>query len=146
MRRVFADARTQLHLLDRFWELPTMSISYDFRSAVKISSAVVITKPLPSVQHFGLQCAREGGKIRESLQPFFIIRQDRADLGLLKHELGDENRIWIAGSAPGEIAAVFAVPSEKCALKGSLFCHVERSRDISKCFRKQQEIPRLRSE
>ena len=72
--------------------------------------------------------------------------QDRADLRLLEHELGDENGVRVSCPAPGKIAPAFAVPSENCALKGSLFCHVERSRDISKCFRKQQEIPRLRSE
>src|SRR2546421_3045796 len=100
MRRVFADARKRLHLLDRSWESPPVSIYHGFCGGVKISGAVVITQSLPGVQHFGLRCAREGSEIRESLQPFFIIRQDCPDLSLLEHELGDENRIWIAGSAP----------------------------------------------
>src|SRR5205807_10433708 len=89
MRRVFTDAGKQLHLLDGSWELSRISICYNFCSRAKISRPGVVTKALPGVEHFALRRARESGEIRKSLQPFLIIRQDSADLGLLKHEFGN---------------------------------------------------------
>ena len=46
-----------------------------------------------------------------------IMRDYRDDLGLLKHELGDQNRIGITGRAPRQVAAMAAKPVEKRTAK-----------------------------
>ena len=67
---------------------------------MKIPGAVVIAETLPAVEHFVLRSARHGSEVRKSAKPFIIIRDHRGDLSLLEHELGDEDRVSIAGSAP----------------------------------------------
>jgi hypothetical protein len=44
-----------------------------------------------------------------------IVGDDGSDLGLLEHELGDEDRVGIGGAAPGKIAGVLAIPVEERA-------------------------------
>ena len=57
----------------------------------------------------------ESGETAETAKPFMIVRDDGGDLGLLEHELRDEDRVGIGGSAPGEIAGVFAIPGDERA-------------------------------
>jgi hypothetical protein len=40
-----------------------------------------------------------------------IVRNDSRDLGLLEHELGDQDRVWIAGVAPREVSALQPKPA-----------------------------------
>ena len=42
-----------------------------------------------------------------------IIRDDGGDLRLLEHELGNEDCVRIAGPAPGEIAPMPTIPTNK---------------------------------
>ena len=51
------------------------------------------------------------------MQEAVIIRLDPPHLGLLEHELGDQDPIRITGSAPGEVPAVLAEPAEEGAPK-----------------------------
>ena len=46
-----------------------------------------------------------------------IVRDDGGDLRLLEHELGNEDCVRVTGPAPGEIAAVTAIPADKRAAK-----------------------------
>jgi len=41
---------------------------------------------------------------------------------LLKHELGDEDGIGIAGAAPGQVATVAPIPAQKSALECANIC------------------------
>jgi len=84
----------------------------------EIAGARVVTEPLPGVKNVMFRGGGERGKIREPDEPFIIIREDGRDLGLLEHELGDENRVGIGGAAPGKIAAAFAIPGKEGAAKG----------------------------
>ena len=81
----------------------------------KITGPRVVAQPLPGVENFPLGGSGKRGKIREAPHPLFIIGDDGGDLGLLEHELGDEDRVGIAGAAPGKIAAVVAIPGEERA-------------------------------
>src|SRR5438477_12383252 len=83
------------------------------------------------MENFPLGGRSERGKIGEAPHPLIIIRDDGSDLGLLEHDLGDEDRVGITSTAPWEIAAVLTVPTKKRGTKNFLLCHVERSRDIS---------------
>jgi len=81
----------------------------------KVSSARIIAEALPGVQDFLFGSPRQGGEIGKAPHPFIIIRDDGRDLGLLEHELRDEDGVGIAGAAPGKIAAVATVPGEEGA-------------------------------
>ncbi len=48
--------------------------------------------------------------MREAAEPLIIIRDNGGNLGLLEHELGDEDGVGIASLAPGEGATVPMVP------------------------------------
>jgi hypothetical protein len=51
----------------------------------------------------------------ETAEPLIIIRDNGGNLGLLEHELGDEDGVGIASLAPGEGAPVTAIPTKKRA-------------------------------
>lgn len=72
----------------------------DFRGGVKIARAGIVAQSLPGVQHVGFRCRGEACEIGKSLEPFLIIAQDRGDLRLLEHELGNKDGVGIAGAAP----------------------------------------------
>ena len=49
---------------------------------------------------------------REPLKPLFVLGLDPVHLGLLQHDLRDQNLIRIAGSSPREVASVSVIPAE----------------------------------
>lgn len=81
----------------------------------EISGPRIITEPLPGMENVGLGCVGENSDAGETPEPFIVIRNDGRDLGLLKHELGNEDRVGICRTSPGQIAAVYPVPGEKRA-------------------------------
>ena len=84
---------------------------------MKISRASVIAEPLPRAKYLVFGSAGQAGEIGKSAQPLLIIGNDRGDLRLLEHELGDENCVRIAGPAPGEIAPVISIPTQQPTTK-----------------------------
>ena len=67
------------------------------------------------MEDVGFRSGGEGCDIGEPAEPFVVIRDDSSDLGLLEHELRDEDRVGIDGSAPRKIARVFTVPRKESA-------------------------------
>src|ERR1700694_842168 len=63
----------------------------------------------------------EGHRLRRRvpLEDRLIHRDDPRDLRLVRQDLGDEDRVWVARSAPGKIATVCRVPGEDAALEGA---------------------------
>ena len=80
---------------------------------MKISRASVVAEALPRVQDVIFGSSRQCGKIGETAEPLIVIKNDGGNLSLLEHELRNEDGVWVARSAPGEIAAVVAIPAEK---------------------------------
>jgi hypothetical protein len=101
VRRIAANARQFANRCDIAGKDSLVSILYDLGGGMKIPGAVVIAEALPGVENIVLRSARDRSEIRESAKPFIIIRDYGGDLGLLKHELGDENCVRITGFAPG---------------------------------------------
>src|SRR5262249_46530295 len=110
---VFANPRQFLHFVDPRRKSPAISIQHEFRGRTEISLARVVAEPLPGAENRTFSCAGESREAGEAAQPLFIIRQHRCDLRLLKHELGNENGVGIAGAAPGKIATVFVIPTQQ---------------------------------
>jgi len=115
VRRVFSDSWKLLHLVDRSRETPVVSIHHSLCCGVEISCAHVIAEALPDPQNVIFGSAGECSEIRKSAEPFVVIGNDGGDLSLLEHELRDEDGVWVARSAPGEVAAMAAIPAEKRA-------------------------------
>jgi glutamyl-tRNA synthetase len=83
------------------------------RGPVQVQRPAVVAQPLPGANRFR---GRHGGERlhgRPALEPGEVSRHDTIDLGLLEHHLGDEDRVWIARPAPGQVAAVRGEPDEQ---------------------------------
>jgi len=117
MSGVSADSGKTLHLLDRSREMSTMSIRHELRGDVQISSSSVVAQALPGMKDIVLFGRSERGKARETPQPVFVIADNRRDLGLLKHEFGNQDAVWIARLTPREVAAMTAIPIHEGAAK-----------------------------
>src|SRR5256885_2849722 len=89
------------------------------RRRAQISRARIVAEPLPRAENLTLRGRGKSNCVGEAAEPFIIIWNDGGDLGLLKHELGDEDRVRIGGAAPGKIAAVFAIPGKERSAKGA---------------------------
>ena len=87
-----------------------MSRNDGLGGGVQISRPSVIAEALPRVEYVIFASATKRGKIGKAATPFIEIRNDGPDLCLLKHELGNEDRVRIARPAPWQIAAVAAIP------------------------------------
>jgi len=95
----------------------TMSILHGFCDGVEISRTLIITKSLPGVQNVILRRGSERPETGESPKPLIIIRDHGRHLGLVKHQLGDEDGIWVARATPGEIPAMTAIPTQEITAK-----------------------------
>ena len=93
----------------------------DLCGGMKISRAGVIAEALPRPEHVIFASASQRRKIGETAEPLIVIRDHGRDLRLLEHELRNEDGVWVASAAPGQIAAVAAKPAEKWALEGTNF-------------------------
>ena len=62
-----------------------MSIDHGPCGGVKVSCPSVIAEALPCVEHLTFTSTSQCGKIRETAQPFIVIRDYGGDLSLLEH-------------------------------------------------------------
>ncbi len=87
------------------------------REGVQIPCARIVPESLPRFHH--ALWARRGQRIEsgEALKKSLVKIQHAGDLSLLQHEFGHEHAIRIAGFAPGEIAAIHAIPGVQFAPK-----------------------------
>jgi len=115
VRGVSANSGERLNRRKVFRENAGVLLHYDDGSGLQISSAGVVAESLPGVKDVVFGSGGEGGEIREAAEPFIVIRNDGRNLSLLKHELGDEDRVRIGGAAPRKIARVMSVPFEERA-------------------------------
>ena len=119
MCSVLPDSGELLHLDDCPREPSLVSLHNSPGCATKIAGASVVPEALPRVQYLVFIGASQRAEIGKPAEPLFIIRDYSCDLSLLEHDLGDEDRVRIACTAPGEIAAVTAIPAEKRSLESA---------------------------
>jgi len=115
VRGVFSNSGELLHSIDRSRKVPSASIYNGPSGGVKISRTSVIAETLPCAEHVIFRSAGQYGKIGKSAQPLAVIGYHGGNLGLLKHELGDEDGVGVARASPREIAAVEAIPMYQCS-------------------------------
>jgi len=95
--------------------MAAMSIHDNSSGGVQIARPCVITEALPRVEDVIFRSSSQRGEMGKTAEPLIIIRDNGGNLGLLEHELGDEDGIGIASLAPGEGAPVTAIPTKKRA-------------------------------
>lgn len=106
----------------------------------EVSSARIITEPLPCMEDLRLRRRGQRAKIRKPPHPFIEVGDNGRDLGLLQHEFGHEDRVGICCPAPGQIAGVFPIPKSKAAPEGGGGNPVHW-RETSNSLRSGQAVP-----
>jgi hypothetical protein len=84
--------------------------------AVQVERAAVVAEPLPRTDDVRSGRGRKNLDRWPALEPSEVARDDARDLGLLEHDLGDEDRVRVARLSPGEVAAAAPVPDEEGTL------------------------------
>src|SRR5205823_2849736 len=88
-----------------------VSSVHDFSGCMQIARPRVVAETLPRVEDVTFRSPSHRAKIRKAAEPLIIIRDNGGNLGLLEHELGDENGIGIARVTPGKIPAILPIPA-----------------------------------
>ena len=88
------------------------------RCAMQVQPAPVVAEPLPGANDLRGRSRGERLDRGPPLQPGEVPRDDSLDLGLLQHDLGNENRIRVSGLPPRQVAAVLREPGEQGGLHG----------------------------
>jgi hypothetical protein len=110
---VTADAGQCQHSVEFAREFAVALFHDNLGSALHVADAGVIAKAFPEFMDFFRSGFGQGADVRQSLHPTLPIRQDGFDLGLLEHDFGDPDGIWIASPTPGEIAGAHRKPFEQ---------------------------------
>ena len=86
---------------------------------MKIACPRIVTEALPGVENIGFSRAGKRADSGKTAEPSNIVRDYGGGLGLLEHDLGDEDDIGVVAAAPGEIAAVIRIPAKKRGSEGA---------------------------
>src|SRR5215469_8294258 len=89
------------------------------RGFPQVLRAPTVAKPRPHRKNVAEARVCKRQRRRKSLQECAILRDHPGDLRLLQHHLGDEDRIWVAGSSPRQIPSALAIPREGSTRKTS---------------------------
>jgi hypothetical protein len=96
-----ADARQACDRFNIARKISVVLFDDNFGGALQVARAGVVTEPGPVVQYAVEFGARQCLHIREAFQEALIVRNDRAHLGLLEHDLRYPDAVRIARTLPG---------------------------------------------
>jgi hypothetical protein len=80
---------------------------------VEHAGTAVVAEAAPEGKNVLLVGFGEGLNRRKALEEGGIALDDYGDAGLLEHDFGDPDGVWIGGLAPGEIALAAVIPDEE---------------------------------
>jgi hypothetical protein len=116
-RSVSADSRQLAEVSRIFWKHSPV-IPHDLLSQpMQVGGPAIIAEPLPALSDREYPSGGQSVDIGIRVQEAVIVGLDPRHLGLLEHELGDQDPIRIASSAPREVPPVLAKPAEQGAPK-----------------------------
>ena len=87
-------------------------------AAVQVARPVVVAEAGPRGQHLLLRRFGQGVDVREAGEERLVVGLDGLHRRLLQHDLGDPDRDTGRRSAPGQVAAMAAIPGEQAAAQG----------------------------
>ena len=85
------------------------------RRPVQVQRPPVVAQPRPQADHRRRSRRGAGRRRGEGGQEALVVRHDAVDLGLLQHDLGDEDRPGVTGVPPGQVAPVLLAPLQQAA-------------------------------
>ena len=88
-----------------------------FRSGVKITGSSVIPKATPRREYRLLSRPRQRFDSRKSFDKSAIMLQYCSNSGLLQHDFGYPDTVWILGSSPRKITPVRVIPTQQLHLQ-----------------------------
>jgi len=91
---------------------------------MKISSPGIVSHALPHLQHPVQRGLSQGSQVGKSFQKTWIVPQNPLHLGLLQHDLGDQDVVGVLSAPPGQIPPVLGIPRQKSPPK--LVDHIGR--------------------
>ena len=96
---------------DAFQRVRKSTQRYDlFGGLVQVAGAGVVAQAFPEAEHLvfgGIGQILDGGKVLHETVP---VGRSLGNTGLLEDDFTEPDGIWVAGTAPGEVPAVFCVP------------------------------------
>ena len=117
-RRVRTNARQRQQVIEVVRQDPVVTLERERGSTVQVQCPAVVAKPLPGAQHrtdrSGSTC-RGGRKLGQKL---LIPVDDPRDLGLLEHQLSNQDRPRITGATPRHIPKRLFPPRQQLARTG----------------------------
>lgn len=114
-RRVGADSRQSPQAGKIRRDLSTVMLRNGPRGPFQLPGPLVIAQPGPESEDFFHRGAIETSDARNRFHKAPVVRKNRFDLGLLKHGLGNPDRIRIFCPAPGKITVVPVEPTQELA-------------------------------
>ncbi len=115
--RIRSDTGQIEQIAELVGHLPAMAHIDCHRGAVQIHRSSVVAETRPQGDDVGDGRSSQRHRGRESCEELCIPFDDPVDLGLLEHELADENRPRVAGAPPGQIPARAGEPVEQGSLQ-----------------------------
>ena len=82
---------------------------------VQVQRAPVVPQPRPQADHRCRSGRRAGRRCGEGRQEALVVRHHAVHLGLLQHDLGDEDRPGVPRAPPGQVALVLNPPFQQAA-------------------------------
>ena len=89
----------------------------DPRRRVQVAGPGVVAEALPGLAHRRLGGRRQVVEGRVLAQEAPVVALDPVHLGLLQHDLGDQDPVGVAGPPPGQLAPLGPVPGQQPALE-----------------------------
>ena len=96
------------------------------RDALQIQGPHVVAERVPGALDLGGLRLGQALERRVPREELVVLRDDPVHLGLLQHDLGDQDVIGIGGAAPRQLALMAPIPAEQAQLKAPARC---RGRD-----------------
>ncbi len=85
---------------------------------MQVTGPAVVAQARPDRQHLVEICGRQGPDGGKSFDEPVVVVDDRADLSLLQHELGQELGVGVVGAPPPrKVAVVAVVPFQQTAVQ-----------------------------
>src|SRR5262249_17190262 len=76
----------------------------------------IVAEARPRADDLGRRRRCERFDRRELFEESMVLRSHAVDLGLLEHDFGDQDVVWIARAAPGQVAGGLGEPRHQCLM------------------------------
>lgn len=111
-RGVAAEAGEREEVVEGVGEAAGAVVDDGAGGGVEVAGAGVVAQAGPEAEDIVERRGGEGFRRRETLEEALVEGDHAVHLGLLEHDLADEDVVGLSGAAPGEVALGAAEPAE----------------------------------